>query len=97
MIDRIAEALLAELDRALEGGLTTGSAERSAAVKDALTKGLVETYRECASGMRERAFRAARGVAYERTKAGAEGEAKGAEAAAEAIRALDVEPPEEAP
>ena len=90
MIDRIAEALLAELDRALEGGLTTGSPETSAAVKDALTKGLVETYRECASGMRERAFRAARGVAYERTKAGAE-------SAAEAIRALDVEPPEEAP
>ncbi len=96
MIDRIAEAMLVELDQAL-GGALGGDAEKRALAKQSLAKALAEALRETNSGMRERAFRAARGVVYERTKSGADVEAKGADAAAEAIRALDVEPPEEAP
>lgn len=92
----MAEALLADLDPALEGQ-ASATPERREAAKRILAQALAQAVREAHSGMRERAFRAARGVAYERTKAGAEGEAKGAEAAAESIRALDVEPPEEAP
>lgn len=92
----MADALLADLDPVLDGQVSA-VAERREAAKQLLARALAEAIREANSGMRERAFRAARGVAYERTKSGADAEAKGAEAAADAIRALDVEPPEEAP
>lgn len=97
MIDRMAEALVHELDAALDGALASGGAERLARIKAIVAGALRDAVRESASGTRERAFRAARGVAYERTKTGADAEARGADAAAEAIRAVDVEPPEEAP
>lgn len=96
MIERIADAMLHDVDAALDGALAADPAKR-AKVQEVLAAALREAVREVASGTRERAFRAARGVAYDRTKSNADAEARGADAAAEAIRALDVEPPDEAP